>query len=192
MLNAPATKSVRNGLLESLPQRRRLPDPANSAHLVSPGDDAAGVRGTRMADPDRPVPRGRIRPTMPLAVFTTRAAGGRVVAGFTQAGGGRRRRRPVPRTHRRALRRIARALQGRADEGRTDVLSDRRGSGRNRRDRALPARADAFASRCATDGSTARATSHRERPRALDMKPPQTCWARAWFDFSPKVPMVPA
>ncbi|MGV9797162.1 ABC1 kinase family protein [Mycobacterium sp. NPDC003449] len=40
-----------------------------------------------MADPDRPVRRGRIRRTMPLAGFTARAAGGRVVAGLRKQAG---------------------------------------------------------------------------------------------------------
>ena len=40
-----------------------------------------------MADPDRPVPRGRIRRTMPVAGFTARAAGGRVVAGLRKQAG---------------------------------------------------------------------------------------------------------
>ena len=40
-----------------------------------------------MVDPERPVQHGRIRRTMPLAGFTARAAGGRVVAGLRQRAG---------------------------------------------------------------------------------------------------------
>jgi predicted unusual protein kinase regulating ubiquinone biosynthesis (AarF/ABC1/UbiB family) len=40
-----------------------------------------------MPDQDRPVPRGRIRRTMPLAGFTARAAGGRLVAGLQEKAG---------------------------------------------------------------------------------------------------------
>ncbi|WP_319457680.1 MULTISPECIES: AarF/ABC1/UbiB kinase family protein [unclassified Mycobacterium] len=40
-----------------------------------------------MVDSERPVPRGRIRRTMPLAGFTARAAGGRVVAGLRKRAG---------------------------------------------------------------------------------------------------------
>ena len=40
-----------------------------------------------MADTDRPVPRGRLRRTMPLAGFTARAAGGRVVAELRKQAG---------------------------------------------------------------------------------------------------------
>ena len=36
---------------------------------------------------DDPVPRGRIRRTMPLAGFTARAAGGRLVAGLREKSG---------------------------------------------------------------------------------------------------------
>jgi hypothetical protein len=34
-----------------------------------------------MASTENPLPQGRIRRTMPLAGFTARAAGGRIVAG---------------------------------------------------------------------------------------------------------------
>src|SRR5690349_12651623 len=37
-----------------------------------------------MSDQGTPVPRGRIRRTMPLAGFTARAAGGRLVAGLRE------------------------------------------------------------------------------------------------------------
>jgi predicted unusual protein kinase regulating ubiquinone biosynthesis (AarF/ABC1/UbiB family) len=40
-----------------------------------------------MPDQDKPVPRGRIRRTMPLAGFTARAAGGRLVAGLREKAG---------------------------------------------------------------------------------------------------------
>jgi predicted unusual protein kinase regulating ubiquinone biosynthesis (AarF/ABC1/UbiB family) len=40
-----------------------------------------------MPHQDKPVPRGRIRRTMPLAGFTTRAAGGRLVAGLREKAG---------------------------------------------------------------------------------------------------------
>src|SRR6202046_2298322 len=40
-----------------------------------------------MPQHDRPVPRGRIRRTVPLAGFTARAAGGRVVAGLREKAG---------------------------------------------------------------------------------------------------------
>jgi predicted unusual protein kinase regulating ubiquinone biosynthesis (AarF/ABC1/UbiB family) len=40
-----------------------------------------------MADSEDPVPRGRIRRTMPLAGFTARAAGGRLVAGLREKTG---------------------------------------------------------------------------------------------------------
>ncbi|MFV8164877.1 ABC1 kinase family protein [Mycobacterium sp. 134] len=40
-----------------------------------------------MADSDRAVPRGRVRRTMPLAGFTARAAGGRVVAALRKQAG---------------------------------------------------------------------------------------------------------
>ncbi|MFB1295554.1 ABC1 kinase family protein [Mycobacterium sp. pW049] len=40
-----------------------------------------------MADSGRAVPRGRVRRTMPLAGFTARAAGGRVVAGLRERAG---------------------------------------------------------------------------------------------------------
>ena len=40
-----------------------------------------------MVEGGRPVPRGRIRRTMPLAGFTARAAGGRVVAGLRERAG---------------------------------------------------------------------------------------------------------
>ncbi len=40
-----------------------------------------------MTEGGRPVPRGRIRRTMPLAGFTARAAGGRVVAGLRERAG---------------------------------------------------------------------------------------------------------
>jgi predicted unusual protein kinase regulating ubiquinone biosynthesis (AarF/ABC1/UbiB family) len=40
-----------------------------------------------MTVPNRPIPRGRIRRTMPLAGFTARAAGGRVVAGLRKQAG---------------------------------------------------------------------------------------------------------
>ncbi|WP_193048447.1 ABC1 kinase family protein [Mycolicibacterium baixiangningiae] len=40
-----------------------------------------------MPQQDRPVPRGRIRRTMPLAGFTARAAGGRLVAGLRERAG---------------------------------------------------------------------------------------------------------
>lgn len=40
-----------------------------------------------MADPDRAVPRGRVRRTMPLAGFTARAAGGRVLAALRKQAG---------------------------------------------------------------------------------------------------------
>lgn len=40
-----------------------------------------------MPHPDKPVPRGRLRRTMPLAGFTARAAGGRLVAGLRERAG---------------------------------------------------------------------------------------------------------
>jgi predicted unusual protein kinase regulating ubiquinone biosynthesis (AarF/ABC1/UbiB family) len=40
-----------------------------------------------MTDTDRPVPRGRVRRTMPMAGFTARAAGGRVLAGLREKTG---------------------------------------------------------------------------------------------------------
>jgi predicted unusual protein kinase regulating ubiquinone biosynthesis (AarF/ABC1/UbiB family) len=40
-----------------------------------------------MADTDRPVPRGRMRRTMPVAGFTARAAGGRMVAALRERAG---------------------------------------------------------------------------------------------------------
>src|SRR5271170_4613966 len=40
-----------------------------------------------MTSHDNPVPRGRIRRTMPLAGFTARAAGGRLVAGLREKAG---------------------------------------------------------------------------------------------------------
>ncbi len=40
-----------------------------------------------MPQDDRPVPRGRVRRTMPLAGFTARAAGGRLVAGLRERAG---------------------------------------------------------------------------------------------------------
>ncbi|NVN49353.1 AarF/ABC1/UbiB kinase family protein [Mycolicibacterium hippocampi] len=40
-----------------------------------------------MNGPDRPVPRGRVRRTMPLAGFTARATGGRVVAALREKAG---------------------------------------------------------------------------------------------------------
>jgi predicted unusual protein kinase regulating ubiquinone biosynthesis (AarF/ABC1/UbiB family) len=40
-----------------------------------------------MADTDRPVPRGRIRRTMPVAGFTARAAGGRMLAAMREKAG---------------------------------------------------------------------------------------------------------
>src|ERR1700742_3611617 len=40
-----------------------------------------------MSYQDSPVPRGRIRRTMPLAGFTARAAGGRLVAGLREKAG---------------------------------------------------------------------------------------------------------
>lgn len=40
-----------------------------------------------MAETERPVPRGRMRRTMPLAGFTARAAGGRMVAGLREKAG---------------------------------------------------------------------------------------------------------
>ncbi len=40
-----------------------------------------------MAERARPVPRGRIRRTMPLTGFTARAAGGRIVAGLRERAG---------------------------------------------------------------------------------------------------------
>ncbi len=40
-----------------------------------------------MADVERPVPRGRVRRTMPLAGFTARAAGGRMVAALREKAG---------------------------------------------------------------------------------------------------------
>src|ERR1700704_6121456 len=40
-----------------------------------------------MANPNSPIPQGRIRRTMPLAGFTARAAGGRVVAGLRKQAG---------------------------------------------------------------------------------------------------------
>lgn len=40
-----------------------------------------------MADSDRPVPRGRVRRTLPVAGFTARAAGGRVVAALREKAG---------------------------------------------------------------------------------------------------------
>jgi len=40
-----------------------------------------------MAGPEDPLPRGRIRRTMPLAGFTARAAGGRMVAGLREKAG---------------------------------------------------------------------------------------------------------
>ena len=40
-----------------------------------------------MAGSGDPVPRGRVRRTMPLAGFTARAAGGRLVAGLREKAG---------------------------------------------------------------------------------------------------------
>lgn len=40
-----------------------------------------------MTDTDRPVPRGRVRRTMPMAGFTARAAGGRMLAGLREKTG---------------------------------------------------------------------------------------------------------
>jgi predicted unusual protein kinase regulating ubiquinone biosynthesis (AarF/ABC1/UbiB family) len=40
-----------------------------------------------MADADRPVPSGRVRRTMPMAGFTARAAGGRMLAGLREKAG---------------------------------------------------------------------------------------------------------
>ena len=40
-----------------------------------------------MADSEDPIPRGRVRRTMPLAGFTARAAGGRLVAGLREKSG---------------------------------------------------------------------------------------------------------
>ena len=40
-----------------------------------------------MADTDRPVPRGRVRRTMPMAGFTARAAGGRMLASLREKAG---------------------------------------------------------------------------------------------------------
>jgi predicted unusual protein kinase regulating ubiquinone biosynthesis (AarF/ABC1/UbiB family) len=40
-----------------------------------------------MANADRPVPRGRVRRTMPMAGFTARAAGGRMLAGLREKAG---------------------------------------------------------------------------------------------------------
>src|SRR3979409_479076 len=40
-----------------------------------------------MPNSNRPVPQGRIRRTMPLAGFTARAAGGRVIAGLRKQAG---------------------------------------------------------------------------------------------------------
>ena len=40
-----------------------------------------------MADTNRPLPRSRVRRTMPVAGFTARAAGGRVVAGLREKAG---------------------------------------------------------------------------------------------------------
>jgi predicted unusual protein kinase regulating ubiquinone biosynthesis (AarF/ABC1/UbiB family) len=60
-----------------------------------------------MPKPHRPVPTGRIRPTMPLAGFTARAAGGRLVAGLQERAG---RDGAVERFHERTADRYAELL----------------------------------------------------------------------------------
>lgn len=60
-----------------------------------------------MVDPNRPTPRGRIRRTMPLAGFTARAAGGRVVAGLRKQAGDAG---AVERFHERTAQRYAELL----------------------------------------------------------------------------------
>ena len=60
-----------------------------------------------MPDQHRPVPRGRIRRTMPLAGFTARAAGGRLVAGLREKAG---QHGAVERFHERTAERYAELL----------------------------------------------------------------------------------
>src|SRR5258707_13390918 len=60
-----------------------------------------------MADTDRPVPRGRMRRTMPLAGFTARAAGGRMVAALREKAGNTG---AVERFHERTAERYAELL----------------------------------------------------------------------------------
>src|SRR6202012_3575215 len=60
-----------------------------------------------MPGTDKPLPRGRIRRTMPLAGFTARAAGGRVVAGLREKAG---QDGAVERFHERTAERYAELL----------------------------------------------------------------------------------
>lgn len=60
-----------------------------------------------MPDQGRPVPRGRIRRTMPLAGFTARAAGSRLVAGLQEKAG---QPGAVERFHERTAERYAELL----------------------------------------------------------------------------------
>src|SRR3954469_24662535 len=60
-----------------------------------------------MPDSDRPVPQGRVRRTMPLAGFTARAAGGRMVAGLREKTGDEG---AVARFHERTAERYAELL----------------------------------------------------------------------------------
>lgn len=60
-----------------------------------------------MVDPSRPLPRGRVRRTMPVAGFTARAAGGRMVAGFREKAGNAG---AVERFHERTAQRYAELL----------------------------------------------------------------------------------
>ena len=102
---------------------------------------------------------------MPLAGFTARAAGGRMVAALQETVRRRGRRAAVSRAHRRAVRRVARPFQGRADEGRSDVFHGRSRRGRHGRVVALPARADPTAGRRTADGSALAREVARNRPR---------------------------
>jgi len=60
-----------------------------------------------MTDSDSPLPRGRVRRTMPLAGFTARAAGGRIVAGLREKTG---EAGAVARYHERTAERYAELL----------------------------------------------------------------------------------
>ena len=77
-----------------------------------------------MAQHDQPVPRGRIRRTMPLAGFAARATGGRLVAGLRERTGDDG---AVERFHERTAERYTEAagpFQRRADESRPDLVDD--------------------------------------------------------------------
>jgi hypothetical protein len=60
-----------------------------------------------MPHEDKPLPTGRIRRTMPLAGFTARAAGGRLVAGLREKAGDDG---AVERSHERTAERYAELL----------------------------------------------------------------------------------